>query len=135
VPDQILIAFVAKLTLYGFWCGKGRFPEFLKTSENSGAMRFDASLIVGVGVARGSGHPLGACQEKAASEPEATDGVAEHSALPARTNLWLHFIVPNVRPGRRRPGSFLFGMLALVVIQPALQKSDGGAEVVVERQE
>jgi hypothetical protein len=34
VPDQILIAVVPELTLYGLWCRKGRFPEFLKTLEN-----------------------------------------------------------------------------------------------------
>ena len=34
MPDQILVTFVPELTLYGFGCRKGRFPEFLKTLEN-----------------------------------------------------------------------------------------------------
>ena len=30
VPDQILIAFAVKLTLYGFDHGEGPFPQFLR---------------------------------------------------------------------------------------------------------
>ena len=37
VPNQILIAVFAKLTLYGLWCGEGRFAELLKILENDGA--------------------------------------------------------------------------------------------------
>ena len=37
VPGQILIAFVAKLTLYGFWPGEGRFAELLRILEKDGA--------------------------------------------------------------------------------------------------
>ena len=36
VPGQILIAFVPKLKLYGFWRGEGWFAEFLKILENQG---------------------------------------------------------------------------------------------------
>jgi len=34
VPDQILIAFFAKLKLYGFWRDEGLFAELLKILEN-----------------------------------------------------------------------------------------------------
>src|SRR6202040_1951332 len=37
VPDQIVIAFVAKLKLYGFWRVEGLFPELLRVLENDGA--------------------------------------------------------------------------------------------------
>jgi hypothetical protein len=33
VPSQILVAVVAKLTLYGFWGGEGRFAELLRILE------------------------------------------------------------------------------------------------------
>ena len=37
VPGQILIAFVAKLKLYGFWRFEGLFAELLRILEKSGA--------------------------------------------------------------------------------------------------
>ena len=36
VPDQILIAFLAKLRLYGFWRGAGLFAELLRILEKMG---------------------------------------------------------------------------------------------------
>lgn len=49
VPDQILIAFVAKLKLYGFLCGKGLLTEFLRILENDGAIGLGAARTVGSG--------------------------------------------------------------------------------------
>ena len=37
MPGQIVIAFVAKLKLYGFWRGEGRFAELLRILEKDGA--------------------------------------------------------------------------------------------------
>jgi hypothetical protein len=50
VPDQILVAFVAKLNLYGLWCNKGLFTEFLEILENGGAIGLGAAPIVKVGL-------------------------------------------------------------------------------------
>ena len=53
VPGQILIAFVAKLKLYGFWRGEGRFAELLRILEKDGATGLGgwqrAVRIVGIG--------------------------------------------------------------------------------------
>jgi hypothetical protein len=37
VPDEILSAFVAELTLYGFWVAEGLFAELLKILEKDDA--------------------------------------------------------------------------------------------------
>src|ERR1700677_3943478 len=44
VPDQILVAFIAKLTLYEFRCDKGQFAELLKVLEKDDA----APVVVAV---------------------------------------------------------------------------------------
>jgi hypothetical protein len=55
VPNQILIAFVAKLRLYGFWRGEGRFAELLRILEKDGATGLGGSQralrFVGIGLA------------------------------------------------------------------------------------
>jgi hypothetical protein len=55
VPNQILIAFVAELTLYGYWGEKRLFAELLRILENRGAMALgrwvDSSRMVGMGLA------------------------------------------------------------------------------------
>ena len=55
VPVQILIAVFAKLTLYGLWCGEGRFAELLRILENDGATGLSGSAgalrSVGMGLA------------------------------------------------------------------------------------
>src|SRR4051794_26662701 len=43
VPDQIVVAVVAELTLYRFRCRKSLFPKFLKTLENGSATESVAS--------------------------------------------------------------------------------------------
>ncbi len=51
-----MIAFVANLTVYGFWCSEGRFAELLKILEEpsaTGPGRFSQALrIGGIGLAK-----------------------------------------------------------------------------------
>jgi hypothetical protein len=55
VPSEILIAFVTKLTLYGFRPPEARFPKFLRILENAGATRLAQSPSalprIGIGLA------------------------------------------------------------------------------------
>ena len=68
MPGQILIAFVAKLRLYGFWRGEGLFAELLRILEKDGATGWGgwqrALRMVGIGGAErigiGAGTYLGA---------------------------------------------------------------------------
>jgi hypothetical protein len=45
VPGQILIVFVAKLRLYGFWRGEGLFAELLRILEKDGATGLGGSQV------------------------------------------------------------------------------------------
>ena len=45
VPVRILVAFVAELTLYGFWLGNRRFAELLGILERLSAMVLDDSHL------------------------------------------------------------------------------------------
>jgi hypothetical protein len=45
VPDEILIVFVAKLRLYGFWLAEGLFAELLRILEKDGATGLFAKLV------------------------------------------------------------------------------------------
>ncbi len=53
MPDQIEIALVTELRLYGFWRGAGLFTEFLKILENQDATGLGgparALAVVGIG--------------------------------------------------------------------------------------
>ena len=55
VPDRIVVAFVAKLRLYGIWFEKRLFAELLRILEKSGATALgswvDTSRMVGMGLA------------------------------------------------------------------------------------
>jgi hypothetical protein len=55
VPNQILIAFVAKLTVYVFWRGAGLFAELLRILEKDGTTELGGSpralRFVGIGLA------------------------------------------------------------------------------------
>jgi hypothetical protein len=67
VPDQILIAFVANLTRYGFWWRMDLFPEFWKILENGGVTELIAARIVGARRAGESGHRLRPWRQKGKS--------------------------------------------------------------------
>ena len=43
VPDQIVVAVIPKINLYGFRWSKGWIPELLRILENDGAMSLDRS--------------------------------------------------------------------------------------------
>jgi hypothetical protein len=44
VPDQILIAFIAELKLYGFRPAERPFPEFLRILEKRSAAKRECSI-------------------------------------------------------------------------------------------
>jgi hypothetical protein len=44
VPGRIVVAFVAELTLYGFACLDGPFPNFLRILERPGATKLCRSF-------------------------------------------------------------------------------------------
>jgi hypothetical protein len=61
VPGQILIVFVAELTLYGFWGVDGQFAELLRILEKDGATELVARQTRQArGGSMGSGERIGA---------------------------------------------------------------------------
>jgi hypothetical protein len=86
VPDQILIAFVPKLPLYGIGCHKDRFPEFLKTLENGIATALAAARMGGANELEREGIVWDRGGKMAKDEPAAIDGIAgpPSQTLPAR---------------------------------------------------
>ena len=55
VPGEILVAFVAKLRLYGFWVVKVLFAEFLGILEKASAPDFGGAPSVSRVVGKGPG--------------------------------------------------------------------------------